>query len=88
MRSKCSGEPIADAGERADRFIDLATDHGSARPVLAFTHGHFGRILTARLLGLDAEQGRLLYNDTGSVGVIMLRRGTYVLDGWNMRPLL
>jgi len=89
FRDGCpEGEPIEDAGARADRFIELATEQCAGRPVLAFSHGHFGRILTARLLDLDAERGGLLYNDTGSVGVVMLRRGAYVLDGWNMRPVL
>ncbi len=82
------GESIADAGVRADQFIELAIAQCSARPVVAFTHGHFSRILTARLLGLGAASGALLYNDTASVGVVMLRRGVYVLDGWNMRPPL
>jgi probable phosphoglycerate mutase len=82
------GETIKEAGARADQFIDLATEHGSARPVVVFSHGHFSRVLTARLLGLDAANGIMLYNDTASVGVVMLRRGRYVLDGWNMRPSL
>lgn len=89
FRDGCpGGESIADAGARADQFIELATMHGSARPVVVFTHGHFSRVLTARLLGLDASNGIMLYNDTASVGVVMLRRGIYVLDGWNMRPSL
>ena len=70
----------------ADAFIAMATAQGSARPVLAFSHGHFGRVLTVRLLGLGTASAALLYNDTTSVGVVMLRRGEYVLDGWNMRP--
>lgn len=79
------GETIADAGFRADAFIRLAIERCSGRPVVAFSHGHFSRILTARLLEMDATAGARLYNDTASVGVVMLRRGTYVLDGWNMR---
>jgi len=87
FRDGCpDGESIADATARADAFIAMATAQGSARPVLAFSHGHFGRVLTVRLLGLDTAAAALLYNDTTSVGVVMLRRGEYVLDGWNMRP--
>jgi probable phosphoglycerate mutase len=82
------GEPIEEAGKRADQFIELAVEQCSGRPVVAFSHGHFSRILTARLLGMDASSGALLYNDTASVAVVMLRRGVYVLDGWNMRPQL
>lgn len=82
------GESIKAAGARADQFIELAIEQCSARPVVAFSHGHFSRILTARLLGLEATAGGLLYNDTASVAVVMLRRGIYVLDGWNMRPSL
>src|SRR4051812_6231028 len=40
------GESIADAGRRADRFVELAAEQGTGRPVLLFSHGHFGRILT------------------------------------------
>jgi broad specificity phosphatase PhoE len=82
------GESIDDAGARADQFIELAIEQCAARPVVAFSHGHFSRILTARLLGFAASAGALFYNDTSSVAVVMLRRGAYVLDGWNMRPPL
>jgi probable phosphoglycerate mutase len=81
------GESVADAGARADQFIELAeasTPNGGS--LLVYTHGHLGRILAARLLGLPPEGGKLLLNDTASIGEIRDRRGTMVLHSWNLRP--
>jgi probable phosphoglycerate mutase len=81
------GESVAEIGARADRFIELAE---SATPrggtTLVFTHGHLSRVLAARLLGLPPKAGKLLLNDTASVGEIHDRRGTMVLHRWNLRP--
>jgi probable phosphoglycerate mutase len=81
------GESVAEVGGRADRFIELA---GSATPdggtVIVYTHGHLGRVLAARLLGLPPEGGKLLLNDTASVGEIRERRDIMVLHRWNLRP--
>ena len=56
---------------------------GVGRPVVAFTHGHLSRFLTARLLGLPASVGAVVFfNDTATVGVVESRRGGLVLTGW------
>ena len=86
FRNGCpNGESVSDVAKRCDEFIDMTTGLGGT--VLAFTHGHLSRILTARLVGQPGEEGAVLMNDTASVGVIRERRGIFVLQGWNLRPL-
>jgi len=79
------GESVSDVARRCDEFIAMSeSQNGTA---LVFTHGHLSRILTARMLGQLGEEGSVLLNDTASIGVVRDRRGTYVLQGWNLRPL-
>jgi broad specificity phosphatase PhoE len=86
FRDGCAGgESVSDVAKRCDEFI--AMSESASGTVLAFTHGHLSRILTARLLGQPGEEGAVLLNDTASIGVVRDRRGTYVLQGWNLRPL-
>lgn len=79
------GERAAAAGVRADVFVETMVSTAAGRQVVAFTHGHLSRILTARLLGLDAADGIAFLNDTATAGVFRWRRGRYVLEGWNRR---
>jgi broad specificity phosphatase PhoE len=85
FRDGCpNGESPADVSARCDRFA--ARIAGLNGVVFVFTHGHLSRFLTARLLGLPGEQGRVLWNNTGSVGIVRTDdRGT-VLLGWNYQP--
>jgi broad specificity phosphatase PhoE len=80
------GESLTQVAARCDSFIAKLERVAAGRAVVAFTHGHLSRILTARLLGLPATAGRLLQNDTASVGVIITKRSDLVLDGWNLTP--
>ena len=57
----------------------------SARPVVAFTHGHLSRFLMTRLLDLPASAGAAFHNDTASIGMLRSDRGRFVLTGWNLR---
>jgi probable phosphoglycerate mutase len=63
------GETAEDVGARMDELIAdrLA---GAQAPVLVFGHGHGGRILAARRLGLPAREGRVLVLAPAGVGVI------------------
>ncbi len=72
---------------RCDSFIAKLERTAAQRAVVAFTHGHLSRILTCRMLGLGAANGRLLENDTASVGTLVPKRGELVLDGWNRRAI-
>jgi broad specificity phosphatase PhoE len=81
------GESLMQVAARCDSFIAKLERTAARRAVVAFTHGHLSRILTCRLLGLAAVDGRLLENDTASVASIVPKRGQLVLDGWNRRVL-
>ena len=75
------GETAADVGARADRVVALVRD-GDA-PVLAFSHGHFCRVLGARWLGLDVADGAHLALSTASVSVLGWERDVPVVLHWN-----
>jgi broad specificity phosphatase PhoE len=76
-----NGESAEDLRRRADRVIELV--RVSAGPVLAFSHGHFGRVLAARWLGLHIAAGAHLRLSTASVSVLGWEREIAVLDHWN-----
>jgi probable phosphoglycerate mutase len=78
------GESLAAVGARCDSFVAKMERVASGRTVIAFTHGHLSRILTARMLGLPASAGATLHNDTATVAVLDHRRGDLVLTGWNI----
>lgn len=79
------GESIMQVSARCDSFVAKLERTAKDRAVVAFTHGHLSRILTARLLQLPASAGASLWNDTATVGVINQHRGKLVLVGWNLR---
>lgn len=78
------GEGIPQASARCDSFVAKIERTAAGRAVVAFTHGHLGRLLTVRLLGLPASAASGLWNDTGSVAALDLHRGRIVLVGWNI----
>jgi probable phosphoglycerate mutase len=78
------GESPAAVAARCDSFIAKAERMAPGGLVVAFTHGHLSRLLTARLLGLPLEAAGAFYNDTASIAVIEDRRGDLVLTGWNI----
>ncbi|MCX5379807.1 histidine phosphatase family protein [Streptomyces sp. NBC_00091] len=82
------GESAAQVGARADRVLAragkvLRADGGD---VVLVAHGHFLRVLTARYLGLDPQDGRLFLLRTGTVSVLSTEHGLPVVAGWNTRP--
>ncbi len=79
------GESIGQVTARCEAFIAKLERTAVGRTVVAFTHGHFSRILTTRLLGLEPLTAASLWNDTATVAAINLHRGRLVLVGWNMR---
>lgn len=66
FRDGCpGGETIEQVGARADRVIQrVRAIDGTA---LLFSSGHFLRVLTARWLGLEPSEGRLVLLSTASV---------------------
>ncbi len=62
------GETPGQVSTRADRFIArLRTLNGD---VALFTHGHFGRVLGARWIGLPVRQAQHFLLNTASLGVL------------------
>ena len=61
------GEDAAAVGARADAVLHALPGDGD---VLAFSHGHFLRVLTARWLRLEAADGALFAFAPGAVGVL------------------
>ena len=80
------GETLRQVAARCQSFIAKLERVAPGDTVVVFTHGHTGRVLTALLVGWDAAAAGQLHNDTGSVAVVDLRRGKYVLAAWNLRP--
>ena len=69
FRDGCpGGESPAQVSERADRLIArLRTLEGN---IAIFSHGHFGRILAARWIGLEIRQAQNLLLSTASVSIL------------------
>ena len=72
------GEAAADVAARADAVIKRVIGRA-----IVFTHGHFGRVLTARWLGLPAEAGRYFDLKTATINVLSYEREQPVLLRWN-----
>ena len=75
------GETAAEVGARADRVIEeLRSADGDC---LIFGHGHGLRVLAARWLGLEPEDGRLFALDPATISVLGYERETPVVRLWN-----
>lgn len=78
------GESMDDAGRRADSVLaDVTTIDGD---VLLFGHGHFSRIMGARLLGLPPGDGRLLMLGPGSLSIVGFEHEQRAIRTWNSYP--
>jgi probable phosphoglycerate mutase len=75
------GEPLADAGARADRVIARA--EAADGDVALFAHGHILRIVGARWLGLAPEHAAGLALSTASLCMLGYERERRVLWLWN-----
>ena len=84
------GETMADAASRADRFIAMLRErHGqngehAGQAVCAVSHGHMIRILAARLLELEPQQGRIFDIKTASIAEFVEKGGEFVVSRWNL----
>jgi len=62
------GEAPADVSDRADRLIArLRAREGN---IALFSHGHFGRVLAARWVGLPVSEAQHFLLDTASLGIL------------------
>ena len=86
FRDGCpGGEAAPQVAARCASFTSTLERVAGGRAVVAFTHGHLSRAMTAVLIGLPIEAGAGFQNDTASIAEIAVKRGRFVLDGWNLR---
>jgi len=62
------GESFAEIGARADRVVERVRSVDGA--VLLFSSGHFLRVLAARWLGIEPQDGRYLLLSTASLSTL------------------
>jgi probable phosphoglycerate mutase len=65
-----TGETAAQVAARADAVLARIADALAEGPVVLVGHGHFGRVLIARWLELDASAGRHFRFDPASITVL------------------
>ncbi len=75
------GEPLGEAGARADRVIERAV--AADGDVALFAHGHILRIVGARWLGLPPEAAAGLALSTASLCTLGFERERRVIWLWN-----
>jgi broad specificity phosphatase PhoE len=76
-----AGESAAQVGGRIDRVI--AEILATAGTVAIFSHGHALRVLGARWIALEPEQGARLGLSTASLSALGSEHDTRVLARWN-----
>ena len=69
FRDGCpGGETPDEVGSRADRLLDrLGRERGD---IALVSHGHFGRVLAVRWIGLPVSAGRRFATSTASLGIL------------------
>jgi broad specificity phosphatase PhoE len=69
FRDGCpNGESPAEVSDRADRLIsEIRTLQGN---IAAFSHGHFGRVLAARWIGLSVSDAQHFLLSTASLSIL------------------
>ena len=78
------GETPAQARGRADQIITRL--QGLSGKVALFSHGHFGRVLAARWIGLPVAQGQHFALDPASISILGFETGhphRRVIALWN-----
>jgi len=80
------GETVAQVGLRADAVLARAEPLLAEGDVALVAHGHILRVLTARWLQLDPDDGRLFRLDTGTFATLGTEHGYPVITTWNVPP--
>jgi probable phosphoglycerate mutase len=85
FRDGCpGGESPGQAGVRADRLLERL--RGLDGNVALFTHGHFGRLLGARWMGLPVVDAVHFQLDTASLSILGSEHAAPVIALWNELP--
>jgi broad specificity phosphatase PhoE len=80
------GETVEQVGLRADAVLARVEPLLAEGDVALVAHGHVLRVLTARWLQLDADDGRLFRLDTGTFSTLGKEHGHPVILTWNVPP--
>ncbi len=80
------GETVAQVGLRADAVLARVEPVLAEGDVALVAHGHILRVLTARWLRLDPDDGRLFRLDTGTFSMLCTEHGYPVIRTWNVPP--
>ncbi|WP_116045738.1 acid phosphatase [Amycolatopsis palatopharyngis] len=80
------GESAAQVSARADSVLDRVHEALRDIDVLLVGHGHFGRVVVARWLGLDAGSGVHFRLDPAGVTVLGHERGVPQIRQLNVLP--
>ena len=80
------GETVAQVGLRTDAVLARAEPLLAEGDVALVAHGHVLRVLTARWLQLDPDDGRLFRLDTGTFSTLGTEHGYPVIMTWNTPP--
>lgn len=77
------GERPGDVAARVDRVIARCLDPEVLGDAVLFAHGHVLRVLAARWLGTQPEDGRWFALGTATISVLGWERSTRVIETWN-----
>ncbi len=80
------GETVAQVGLRTDAVLARVEPLLAQGDVALVAHGHVLRVLTARWLQLDPDDGRLFRLDTGTFSTLCTEHGYPVIRTWNVPP--
>ena len=78
------GETTEQVQARTDRVLADLRAALRQGDVVVVAHGHLGRVLAARYLGLDARGGRLFSLEPASPCVLGTEHGSPVVHRWNL----
>jgi broad specificity phosphatase PhoE len=81
-----NGETAADVGSRADRVI--AEVRGTDGDAIVFGHGHALRVLGARWIDLEPQDGAKFTLGTGALCVLGYEHALPAVIHWNRAPAL
>jgi broad specificity phosphatase PhoE len=78
------GESVQQVGGRADAVLARVRPLLAGADVALVAHGHLLRVLTARWLQLDPDDGRMFWLDTGTYCTLGTEHDEPVVTSWNV----